>query len=345
MKSEAMTPMERVLTALNYEEADRVPFFHLLTTQGSKEFNISIEKYFSKPEMVAQGQIKMQQKYGHDCYYSFYYASLELEAWGRNSIFYSDAPPNAGKPIISDYENIGSLEAPDVFESQQLQKVLKTTELIKKHAGEDIPIIGVVMSPFALPVMQMGFNRFFDLIYEEPDKFEELMRINEEFCIKWANAQIESGATAICYFDPVSSSTIIPPELYRKTGFKVAKSAIPRINAPVATHMASGRCLPIINDIIETGTSIICTSVLEDLGEIKNECNGKVSVMGNLNGVEMRHWTRQDTEYHVKEAIQKTANGGGYILSDNHGEILYLVPSEVIMNISDSVKKWGQYPE
>lgn len=345
MKSEAMTPMERVLTALNYEEADRVPFFHLLPTQGSKEFNVSIEKYFSKPEMVAQGQIKMQQKYGHDCYYSFYYASLELEAWGRNSIFYSDAPPNAGKPIISNVGDIGSLEAPDVFESQQLQKVLKTTELIKKHAGEDIPIIGVVMSPFALPVMQIGFHHFLDMIYEEPDKFEELMRINEKFCIEWANAQVESGATAICYFDPVSSSTIIPPELYRETGFKVAKSVISRINAPVATHMASGRCLPIISDIVETGTSIICTSVLEDLGEIKNTCNGKISVMGNLNGLEMRHWNVQETECHVKEAIEKAANGGGYILSDNHGEIPYLVPSEVIMNISDSVKKWGQYPE
>ncbi len=345
MKSEAMTPMERVLTALNYEEADRVPFFNLLTTQGAKEFNVSIEEYFSRPEMVSQAQIKMQQKYGHDCYYSFYYASLELEAWGRNSIFYSDAPPNAGKPIISNVGDIGSLEAPDVFESPQLNKVLKTTELIKKHAGEDIPIIGVVMSPFALPGMQMGFHHFLDMIYEEPDKFEELMRINEEFCIEWANAQIESGATAICYFDPVSSSTIIPPELYRKTGFKVAKSVISRINAPVATHMASGRCLPIISDIAKTGTSIICTSVLEDLGEIKNTCNGKISVLGNLNGLEMRHWTVQETECHVKEAIEKAANGGGYILSDNHGEIPYLVPSEVIMNISDSVKKWGQYPE
>lgn len=343
MKSEELTPMERVLTALNYEEADRVPFFHLLTTHGSKEFNVSIEKYYSKPEMVAQGQIKMQQKYGHDCYYSFYYASLELEAWGSNSIFYSDAPPNAGKPIIPDSKDIGSLEAPDVFESAQLQKVLKTTGLIKEHAGEEIPIIGVVMSPFALPVMQMGFNRFLDLIHEEPDKFEELMRINEEYCIQWANAQVESGATAICYFDPVSSSTIIPPELYRKTGFKVAKSVISRINAPVATHMASGRCFPIINDIIETGTSIICTSVLEDLGDMKNVCSGKVSLLGNLNGVEMRHWTRRQTECNVKEAIQKAAEGGGYILSDNHGEIPYLVPSEVIMNISEFVQKWGKY--
>ncbi|WP_321430600.1 uroporphyrinogen decarboxylase family protein [uncultured Methanolobus sp.] len=338
-----ISPMERVLTAISHKEPDRVPFFLLLATQGSREFNVSIEEYFSKPEMVAEAQVRMQQKYGHDCYYSFYYASLELEAWGVESVFYTNAAPNSGRPIIRDFEDISSLEAPDVFESAPLQKVMKTTSLIKEHAGEEIPILGVVMSPFALPTMQMGFEHYFDLIYGEPEIFEELMRVNEEFCVQWANAQLEAGATAVCYFDPVSSSTIIPPDLYRKTGFKVARRTIPRIKGPTATHMASGRCLPIIDDIAETGTAIICTSVLEDLAEMKAVCKGKLSVLGNLNGVEMRRWSEHETEDKVMEAIRKAAEGGGYILSDNHGEIPYTVPSEVIMNISKSVKKWGQY--
>ena len=343
MSSDEMTSMDRVMTALSHEEPDRVPFFLLLTTQGSKEFNVSIEEYFSKPEMVAEAQIRMQQKYGHDCYYPFYYASLELEAWGGKSIFYTDAAPNAGKPILNDFEDISSLESPDVFESSQLQKVLKTTSLIKEHAGEDIPIIGVVISPFSLPPMQMGFDRYFDLIYEEPDKLDDLMRVNEKFCVQWANSQLEAGATAICYFDPVSSSTIIPPEIYRKTGFKVAKRTISRIKGPTATHMASGRCLPIIDDIAETGTAIICTSVLEDLAEVKGACKGKMSVLGNLDGIEMRHWSQQETEDKVRGTIQKAASGGGFILSDNHGEIPYLVPPDVVKYISESVDKWGKY--
>lgn len=344
MSGEEMTSMERVLTTLGHQEPDRVPSFLLLTTQGADVFNVSIEEYFSRPEMVAEGQIKMQKKYGHDCYYSFHYASIEFEAWGGDSIFYPDAPPNAGKPVINDFGSISSLEAPDVFESPELGNVLKATEMIKEHAGEDIPIIGVVISPFSLPTMQMGFDRYFDLLYEEPDKFEELMKVNEKFCIQWANAQLEAGATAICYFDPVSSTTIIPPELYRKTGFKVAKKTISGIKGPTATHMASGRCLPIIDDIAETGTAVVCTSSLEDLSLIKEKCKGRLSVLGDLNGIEMRHWSPEDTERNAKEAIDKAADGGGYILSDNHGEIPYVVPSEVIMGISNAVKKWGQYP-
>jgi uroporphyrinogen decarboxylase len=344
MNSDEMTPMERVLTSLDHKEPDRVPFFLLLTTQGAKELNLHVSEYFSKPDLVAATQIRMQQKYGHDCYYSFYYASLEMEAWGGDSIFYPDAAPNCGRPIVRNVEDIATLKAPDVYESPHLQKVLVTTELLKADAGQDIPVIGVVMSPSSLATMQLGMDLYFDLMYDRTEILDELMSVNEEFCVQWANAQLEAGATAICYFDPASSSTIIPPQFYRKTGFKIAKRCISKINGPVATHMASGKCLAIIDDIAATGTALVCTSAMEDLAEIKAACNGKISVLGNLNGIEMRRWTDNDTETNVKEAIKKAASGGGYILSDNHGEIPYTVPSDVLMSISRYVKKWGKYP-
>ncbi len=341
--SDEMTSMERVLAALSFKEPDRVPLFHMLTIYGAKESHVSIKEYFSKPELVANAQLSMQQKYKHDCLYPFYYAALELEAWGSESIYFDNAPPNSGRPIIDDFGDVLSLEAPDVLESSGMGMVLETTRILKEHAGEDIPIVGVVMSPFSLPVMQMGFGEYLDLIYGEPDIFSELMKVNKKFSVQWANLQVQAGATVICYFDPVSSSTIIPPELYRKTGFKVAQKTISEIKAPVATHMASGRCLPIIDDIAETGSAVVCTSVLEDLAEVKSACAGKMSVLGNLNGIEMIRWTQQDAESKVKDAIEKAAKGGGYIMSDNHGEIPYQVSEDVLLSISNSVRKFGKY--
>ena len=338
-----MTSLERVLTTLSHKEPDRVPFFLLLTLQGSRECGVPIIEYFSRPEMVARAQIRMQEMYGHDCLYNLYYLSLEIEAWGGNSTFYPEAPPTSGKPLISSFEEIASLEAPDVWESMQLGKVLKTTELLKQHSGNRIPIIGVAISPFSLPTIQMGLGNYIELLYEEPSMFKELMKFNEEFSVQWANAQIEAGAHAICYFDPVSSTTLIPPELYRKTGFEVARRSISRIKGPVVTHMASGRCLKIINDIADTGTVGVCTSVLEDLLEVKSACKGRMTVIGNLNGIEMRNWSRDDAECEVRAAIEKAAKGGGYILADNHGEIPLSVPQEVLAAVSLSAKKWGQY--
>lgn len=335
--------MDRVLTTLSFEEPDRVPFFLLLTTHGAKEIGVSIKEYYSKPEYVAEAQLKMQKRYGHDCLLPFYYAALELEAWGGKAIFYENGPANAGKPIINKFEEIESLETPDVEDSPQLRKVLKTTEILKKEAGEEIPIIGVVISPFSLPVMQLGFSHYLDLIYEEPEGFKRLMEVNENFCAAWANAQLEAGATTICYIDPLASSTIIPREIYLKTGFETAKRTLSRIKGPTATHLASGRCLPILDDLMKTGTSIVGASAIEDLREIKEASRNKLTVLGNLNAIEMRRWTPAETEASVREALEKAAKDGGYILSDALGDIPWQVPEEVLMGISKAVRKWGQY--
>jgi uroporphyrinogen decarboxylase len=310
---------------------------------GARELGISIKEYFSKAENVVEGQLRMRTKYRNDCIYTFFYAPIEIEAWGGEVIYIDDGPANSGRPILR-REDIKSLELPKIEESPRLQEVLRATEILNAKIGDDAPIIGVVMSPFALPVMQMGFDKYIELMYKQPDLFNCLMKVNEEFCVGWANAQLKAGATAICYFDPVSSTTIIPKKMYLKTGFLVAKRTIARIKGPTTIHMASGRCLPIIGDIAETGTVAVGTSVIEDIEEMKAACRGKLTVLGNLNGIEMRRWTAEQAESKVKEAIAKAGPGGGFILSDNHGEIPWQVPEEVLLTISEAVHKWGHYP-
>jgi len=344
MTTGAMTSLERVLMTLGHKEPDRVPFFLLLTMHGAKELGLTIKDYFSQADHVIEGQLRLREKYHHDCYYTFFYAPVEIEAWGGEVIFCADGPPNSGRPFIEDATQIRHLHVPDVTATPCLRRVLTATEGLKKQVQNDAPIIGVVMSPFSLPVMQMGFPAYLQLIYEQPDLFWQLMVINEEFCVSWANAQLAAGATAICYFDPVSSPTIISREDYLKTGQQIAKRTISRIHGPTVTHLASGRCIDIIDDLVTTATPAIGVSTLESLADIKQKCAGKISVFGNLNGIEMARWTPAQATEKVKEALAAAARGGGFILSDNHGEIPWQVSDEVLQAISAAVHQWGHYP-
>jgi uroporphyrinogen decarboxylase len=344
MKKETMTSMQRVLTTLGHQEPDRVPLFLLVTMHGAKELGLSIKDYFAKAEHVAEGQIRMRAKYGHDCLYGFFYAPVEIEAWGGEVIYAPDGPPNSGTPFISNPDKINQLKPPDVHKTPCLARVLKATELMKERIGDDCPIIGVVMSPFSVPVMQMGFGPYLELMMERPELFEKLMQINEDFCVDWANAQLAAGATAICYFDPVSSPTIVSRDQFLHTGFEVARRTLSRIKGPPATHLASGRVLPIINDIIQTGAAVVGVSAMESLPEIKEACRGKITILGNLNGIEMRHWSAKETEDKVRTAIAQAGPGGGFILSDNHGEIPFQVPEETLMAIGEAVRRFGTYP-
>jgi uroporphyrinogen decarboxylase len=255
-----------------------------------------------------------------------------------------DGPPNTGLPFLRRPEDILGLSPPAIEASPSLRKVLEAEATLKATVGGEVPIVGVVMSPFSLPVMQMGFDRYLDLLYDRPDLFDRLMKVNEEFCVAWANAQLRAGATAITYYDPVSSSTIISREMYLRTGFPIAKRTIARIEGPTATHLASGLCLPVVDAIADTGTKIVGVSVDEDLGRVKAASGRRLTVIGNLNVIEMRHWDRDRAVEMVKAAIASAGPGGGFILSDNHGEIPYQVPDEVLLAVSEAAREWGRYP-
>lgn len=339
-----MTSMQRTLMALGQQEPDRVPLFLLTTEHGAREMGLSIQEYYSRAENVIEGQMRLLKKYRADCLYGFYYAAIEMEAWGGSTLFLPDGPPLAGPPVITTPEQIDALEPPAIEDAPGLGRVLDTLHGLKLRVGDSVPIIGVAISPFSLPVMQMGFDHYIELMYQQPERFERLMKANIEFCVAWSNAQLAAGATAICYFDPVSSTTNIPRDLYLRYGQRIAKSVLPRINGPTATHMASGRIMPIIDDVADTGTAIVGVSTLEDLAELKAAAKGRVSLLGNLNGIAMRRWSPQQAEWEVKQAIAKAGPGGGFLLSDNHGEIPYLVPDDVLLAISAAVERWGNYP-
>ncbi|QWV93297.1 uroporphyrinogen decarboxylase family protein [Geomonas oryzisoli] len=337
-----MTSMERVLTAISHREPDRVPLFLLLSLHGARELGLSIEAYFSRPEHVVQGQLRMLERYGHDCIYGFFHASLEAEAWGGSTIFREDGPPNAGPPPIR-AEAIASLVPPRIQEQPGLRRVLEAQRALRQAVGDTVPIVGVVMSPFSLPVMQLGFDHYLDLIFDRPDLMYRLMELNGAFCAEWANAQLAAGAHAICYFDPLASPKMIDPVLYRRFGAPVAQKTIAAITGPTATHLASGPCLGVVDDLVATGTTMVGVGE-DDLAAVKESCRGRLTVVGNLNGIRMRNWDDAATATAVKEAIEAAASGGGFILSDQHGEIPWQVPEATLTALAEAVREYGRYP-
>jgi uroporphyrinogen decarboxylase len=259
-------------------------------------------------------------------------------------LYRDDGPPNSGEPLVRDLDDLRHLDVPRIQEAACLRKVLEALRELKARSRGEVPVIGVVMSPFSLPVMQLGFERYLELLYERRDLFDRLMSLNEEFCVAWGNAQLEAGADALAYFDPVASPTIVPRELYLTTGFDTDRRTLSRIRGPAAFHLASAPGLGLVDDIARTDAAIVTASALEDLGAVKAACGGRLTVLGNLNALEMRRWTPAQAEARVREAIAKAGRGGRFILGDNHGEIPWQVPESVLEATAAAVERYGRYP-
>lgn len=338
------TSMERVLTAMSKREPDKVPLFIMCTHYCAKFLDMSIKNYFSKPGNVAKGQMMLFKKFDNDCLNPFYSAAHEYAAFGSEVIFNEEGPPNAGEPIIKNFEDILKLQPPDVKNSKSLRNCLETISILKSEVGTSVPIGGGVISPFSLPILQMGFSKYIELIYEKPELLDHLIKINEKFCTEWANMQLMAGATFITTTDPMSVSSIIPKSIYLKTGFPSAKRTIPTIKSDVAIATSSASSTSILEEILESGIKAILVSHTDDLAEIKKKVGQRATLLGNLNGIEMCKWTRSDAEFNVKDTIRKAGAGGGFILCDSIGDIPYQVSEDILYEISESVNKWGRYP-
>ena len=339
-----MTSLQRVLTTLGLKEPDRVPLFLLPTVQGAVEMGVPLKDYFHTPGLMAEAQVRFRERYRNDCLYGFTYAAAEFEAFGGSIISYGRAPPNAGAPFLHTPDDFARLAVPKIEDSPVLCRTLEFQAQLRRAANGSAPVIGVVMSPVSLPVMQLGFLAYLGLLMEKPEALEPLLEVNEEFCVAWANAQLAAGADALVYYDPVGSRTIIEPAHYRRLNAPIAKRVLARIKGPVATHFASGRSFDILQDVADTGTGGVVVSGDDDLVAVKAAVGHRLTIMGNLNGLAMRHWNAEETERQVKNAIAAAGVGGGFILTDHHGEIPFDVPERVLIWIGESVGQWGRYP-
>jgi uroporphyrinogen decarboxylase len=339
-----MTSTERVLAALSGRQPDRVPLFLPVTMHGALEVGVPLDKYYQSARLLAEGQLRLRAKYRDDIVYPFFYGAIEIEAFGGEVEFFADGPPNSVGPLLSDPRQITDLAPPTVTESEPLRRVLDTLATLSNAIAGESLIVGVIMSPFSLPIMQLGFEQYLTLLYEQPELARRLQAVNESFSVTWANAQLAAGANAIGYFDPVSSPTVLSAELFSEFGLPMMRRVMSEINGPCAALLASGLCEPLIDDLATTGAVIVGASSDEDLAKVKAAAAGRLAVMGNLNGIEMRRWTPDQAREEARHAIAAGAPGGGFILSDTHGEIPIQVPEDVLLAISDAVREFGRYP-
>ncbi|MFZ5445257.1 MAG: uroporphyrinogen decarboxylase family protein [Myxococcota bacterium] len=345
-----MTPLERTVAALSFREGDRPPVFLLFTTHGARVVGLPLPAYFRDERALVEAQLRLQATFGHDCLYAFQYAALELEAWGGEASFDEHAPPTAGAPVFRTPEAIARCEAPPSLEHPSLQRVLRVITGLRERSRGEVPIISVVISPFSLPAMQLGLGPWLDLLHaalEEPGgpraaQRDRLLALNAAFTASWARAQFDAGATAVVYFDPLSSSTLTTEELGTELGLRLAAQLVPALPGPVALHFASGRILPRLDAVLGAGARVVSASAEEDLAELKRRCAGRAALVGNLNGVRLTRWTVDEARAHARDALAVGAPGGGFILSDNHGEVPSGVADEVLHGLVDEAWRWAR---
>lgn len=328
-----MNSVERILTTLQYKQPDQIPVLPVLLLQGAKLLKLALPTYLQNEQFLIHGQQALIDKYGHDGVFGLPHFIGDIEAFGGSVVYSECGSPCAGRMVWRQWSDIEKLRAPIPQNCPSLQRVLKATEgLAAKFKGKKL-IIGAALAPFTLPSLLIGTEKWMELLWEDEllrgPIISQCLEICKEFCVSWANAQLQAGADIVVLADGMASATCITREQFEQFALPILHQTIAEIKGPVG-YEPVGRIDPFIDLVATMKLHLVLLGCEDDLMHCKKIVHGKMAVMGNLNNIEMVHWDRQQTLKKAQELLKEAAIGGGYILGTQGPEIPWETKDEVI---------------
>ena len=360
-----MNSKERVLTALEHKEPDRVPKLSSFTP----EFANKLRKHFKMDEDLfnPHGGIEhsLEIRLGNDIlltgqgWANSYYKSLDegyRDEWNINWRIaeYKTAQGNgkytevASHPLADD-EDIDSYIPPDPTIEDRYKP---SKELIDTY-GKEYPIMGVIVCTIYETAWALrGLEKLMmDFVLNE-ELANRILDIPFNYHLTAGKRLVELGVDLIWTGDDMGGQTgmIISPELWRKY-FKprMAKlySELKFINPnlKIAYH-TDGNVYPIIDDLVEIGLDILNPIQPKSMDPyyLKKRYGKNLSLWGTVDIQEtLPFGTTEDVENEVKERIKNLAPGGGFIISPTH-HVQIDTSLENFFTFWESAEKYGRYP-
>jgi uroporphyrinogen decarboxylase len=377
-----MTARQRVLTALNHDEPDRLP-----VALGGGAYGIVDKLYFQLLKLLGLGEPVPPFRAGHNISYM---DDRLLERLGVDTryVWPGDSPssPHGAGPddatffdgygqewkrslpyyypgdgILAQAESVEEIDAlvnwPNPHDLRWMAGVAERA----RSLGEDgrYFVVGRMVTshgPFQTACNLRGTEAFLVDMAVNPQFAHFLLeRITEIMAGLLQNYIYASGS----FLDMVelpgddyggNSNLIISPAMFRK----FIHPTLERLVGVVKTYRpelkvmlhSDGAIQPLLPDFIELGIDVV--HPLEplpamDLAAIKTQYGGRLAFLGAIDIVHGMPGTRNDVIMEVKRRITELGKGGGYILApSNH--LQQDIPPENVVLLFDAAREYGKYP-
>lgn len=340
------TGMERLIAAIKGEQADRIPVFCNLIDQGAKELGLSPQEYYSKGEHVAEAQLRMQAKYGHDNVWSLFYVGKEAELLGCKKILYAKhGPPNVKDFVIKEYDDIHRLEVPHELASHPaFAEELQCLRILKQEAGGKSPICAYISSTMTLPAMLMGMEKWFELLFFGPaEARDELLAKCHEFFVKEVQAYRDGGADVLVYSNPFGSTDTVPKHYFMEHSLPWIERDIQAVGtAGMVYYCGMSRFNKVIDIVLQrTGLGVYYLSPLDDIAEAKGLIDGRGLTCGVINDIKLIDWSREEIRAEVKRMLEAGMPGGKFLFGT--GVMPYDIPEANIRTMLEAAYEFGSY--
>ena len=341
-----ITGMERLQAVMTGQQPDRVPVFCNLLDQGARELGMGMREYYSRGEHVAEGQLRMREKYGYDGVMGMFYVGMEAEMFGcRNIVYAEDGPPNVGQLVIQKPEDIETLQVPEDFGGLPRFRELATCiRILKERVGGQYPVIGAVTASFSLPALLMGISGWMELfLCGDPVLRSMLLEKCSLFCRRQIQALRAAGVDMIVYTNSVATANFITLPQFKALALPTILSDLQPVGTDGIVYFnGGGRINPQLATLLEeTEVRAFYINPFDDIAEAKAALDGQALLVAAINDISLILWTEQDINSEVKRIMDAGKAGGGFIFSTLM--MPCAIPEQNIHAMLEAAYRYGRY--
>ena len=339
-----MNGRERMLTAMDLGEPDRVPIWELIINEpviNAIAGPVSREEFAAREGldgMTIFEDAKIVEWIDRDTY---------RDEWGiRWRIEPSGLTYPGGGPI-ADEDDLECYSPPDPDDDHRLV----TLEKAVKRYGEEMAIVFISHEAFEFSHYLHGMKNLLVDYYRNPRLATRLAEMVIEYKTRLIERACDAGAEIIVTGDDYCnrSGPIMSVDHFEKFVLPYLKATVDvshRKGVPHIKH-TDGNIWPIFDMIIGAGIDAI--DPLEpiagmDIGEVKERYGDRLCLMGNIDcGDLLSRGTPKQVTSAVKTTIERAAKGGGYVLASSNS-IHPAVRPENYATMVMAGRHYGSYP-
>ena len=346
-----MTPRERLDTALRCEEPDRVPVLFMAMMACARECGYTMKEYATDGEKLGKAQVAFYERYKPDCLAPGTDISMTASSFGSKTEFHEgDNLPTVSAYAVNTTEDWVKLEVPHPKTAGRRGVYLTAVEYIREKLGDDIPIVGYIITPLTLSSWVGPLKRVVVDMKRNPDALKKGLSTLTESVKLRIQASLDAGVTHFIMVTTRATSDVFTEAQYREFGMpydlEVLKDVRER-DIPVIVHVCG--YYPFI-DMIASEYPIQGINYWDrgpstpSLSEVKQKYGDKITLVAGVDQTrELILGTPEEVEVQAKDAIKQAGYGGGFILSPGC-DLPPVAPPENIKAMTDAAKKYGKYP-
>ncbi len=163
----------------------------------------------------------------------------------------------------------------------RVKTVLNAIKILRAK-DTDVPIIGNLTGPISVAGMVLDMSVLLKEFRKAPENVEKLLSFISDNLTVFGQAQIASGADAVCISEPSGTGEILGPQYFERYTVKHINKILDALEVPVKIVHICGNLKSVYEILPQIHCDIFSFDAMVPIREIKDHLPDK-SLMGNIN--------------------------------------------------------------